>query len=169
MLTCPTGQCPDPDFDMMTAQTTAPAVPHSGWLADLDDQQLQGLVGAMVTVISGARATTGLLTDIEGGTANVFHERYARPIPFRVSSTNYERVPGSPMRPALAHALVYQRSWDAQYEVLTDGNGNALNMYDYDSARGAWEEGLPEFYEALMKENRRLLFTPAVSGQGGTA
>ncbi|WP_329271783.1 hypothetical protein [Streptomyces sp. NBC_01451] len=142
----------------MTTHTDTPTVPRYGWLADLDDQQLQGLVGAMVTVISGARAATGLLTDIEGGTARIFNERHSRPIEFRVSSTNYERVPGSPMRLALAHALVYQRAWDEQYETLTDGNGNALNMYDYDKARGEWEQGLPEVYEALMAENRRLLF-----------
>ena len=142
----------------MTVQTETPTAPRCGWLVDLDDKQLQSLVGAMVTVISGARAATGLLTDIEGGTARIFNERHSRPLEFRVSSTNYERVPGSPMRPALAAALVYQRAWDEQYEVLTDGNGNARNIYDYDSARGTWEGGLPEVYEALMTEARRLLF-----------
>lgn len=140
----------------MTTRTDTIA-PDSGWMADLTTKQLDSLVGAMVTVISGARAATGLLTDIEDGTARIFNERYANPIEFAVHSTNYERVPGTPMRPALAAALVYQRTWDEQYEALTV-DGDAKDIRVYDKARGAWEDGLAEVYEPLMEESRRLLF-----------
>lgn len=140
----------------MTTQSDT-TVPDSGWMTDLTTKQLEVLIGTMVTVISGARAATGLLIAIEDGTARIFNERYAKPAEYAVHSTNYERVPGTPRRPALAAAIAYQLLWDEQYEALTV-NGDAKNIRDYDKARGAWEDGLAEVYEPLMEESRRLLF-----------
>jgi hypothetical protein len=140
----------------LTDHTDTP--PGSGWLVDLNEQQKQNLVGAMVNVFWNLKATTGLLVNIEDGTAFLFRADQAGFIEYQVSGTRYERVPGHPMRPALAHALVYQRAWDEQYEALTNGHGDALNILDYDKARGEWEQRLATVYEPLMAEAADLLF-----------
>ncbi|MFC9505482.1 hypothetical protein [Streptomyces sp. NPDC057002] len=148
----------------MTALSTAAAQinvpPATGWLTDLDEEQLPKLVGAMVNVTSGARTATGLITDIENGVAHIYRTDEADPLEFPVISTLYQRVPGTSMRPALARALAYQRSWDEQREELTDDDGNALNQYDYDKALGEWEWGLSDVYDDLISEAALLLFAP---------
>ncbi|MFE7114942.1 hypothetical protein ACFU99_05890 [Streptomyces sp. NPDC057654] len=144
----------------MPTQAETPKIPGIGWFVDLDDHQLEGLIGAMVTVFSGARTATGILTDIEDGTAHIFNERYDKPATFQVFSTRYERLPGTPLRPALAAALVYQRSKDKQAVP----EGKVENAYDYDSVRGAEDEGQGAVYEALVKESIRLLF--GFAGEG---
>ncbi|MGW3153791.1 hypothetical protein [Streptomyces sp. NPDC001089] len=145
-----------------------PVSPTRGWMADLTQRELQGLVGAMVHVFWNLKATTGLLLSVEDGTATIFRDDTREPLEYLATGTRYERVPGTPMRPALAHALNYQRQWDKQAETLTDDEGNALDTYDYDKAKGEWEQGLDAVYGALVQEAAGLLFVPAVPTQGAT-
>lgn len=143
--------------------------PSRGWMADLTETQLRDLVGAMVHVFWNFKATTGLLLRIEDGNAYLFRDDTPEPIVYLVAGTRYKRVPGTPMRPALAAALNYQRQWDEERATLTNDNGDALNILDYDKAKGAWEQGLDDVYGPLVQEASELLFTPAVPAHGETA
>ncbi|MFH9731797.1 hypothetical protein [Streptomyces sp. NPDC017260] len=127
-------------------------VPDNGWLADLTIEQQQTLVGAMLHVFSGARAATGLVTDITDGVLRLFREDRAEPIEHSTIATGYTRLPGHRTRPALARALVYQREWDRLRDSLTDDNGKPLNRDDYDTACGNYEAGVVNVYESLLLE-----------------
>lgn len=161
-------------FDERTHVTThAPRhqnlPPVSAWLVDLTEEQRRNLAGAMVSAFCGAKATSGLVMDADGDTLRIFREDQDAPVEFPVTGTNYTRTPGTPMRPALAHALVYQHAWQEQRATLTNANGDPLNSHDYDEALGEYEMGLPGIYDDLISEYTRTLFTPAVPGQGGNA
>ncbi|MEV5264751.1 hypothetical protein [Streptomyces werraensis] len=145
------------------------AAPSAGWLQDLTEQQRNSLVGAVVHIASGARSTTGLLMEIADGVARVFRGDLGEPVEYEVSSTLYRRVPGEPARPALAHALVHQYAWDKQREELTDDRGDALNQYDYDCAKSAYEEGLSDVYDGVLAEAVRLLDIGVPSQKQATA
>lgn len=127
-------------------------VPDNGWLTDLTAEQQQTLVGAMLHVFSGARATTGLVTDITDGVMRLYRETRAEPIEYPLRSTAYTRIPGHRARPALARALVYQREWDTLRDALTDDNGKPLNQGDYTAACANYEDGLVDVYDALLLE-----------------
>ncbi|MFV0135569.1 hypothetical protein ACLGIH_20495 [Streptomyces sp. HMX87] len=153
----------------MTTSTTPNTPPDSGWLTDLTEKQKQNLAGAKVDVFCGLRAANGLVMDIEDGVMRLFRDDHAEPLEFPVASTSYSRVPGTPMRPALARALVYQRDWEVQRASLTNDNGDALNQAQYDDALSEYEMGLPDLYDALIMEYAGAIFQPAVPGQGGNA
>ena len=141
--------------------------PTRGWLVDLTESQRQSLVGAHVDISCNARATNGLVMDIVDGIVRIFRDDRPEPLEFAVAGSNYVRVPGTPMRPALAHALVYQRTWEARRDALTDDDGEALNQHDYDTALGNYEEGLRDVYDALIREYSAVIFRSPVPGQGG--
>lgn len=157
----------------MTVPAQLPAqpltAPDNGWLVDLNTQQREHLIGALVDVFCGAKATTGLLTDIEGGVVRIFRDDYPHPIEYQVCGTRYARVPNSPHRPALARALVYQREWDAIRTGLLQADGNPIHQGDYDSARAAYAVGLVDVYDALLKEAAALRFKPASQKKENTA
>jgi hypothetical protein len=143
----------------LTQQTDTP--PNTGWLVDLNEKQKQNLAGAMVNVFWNLRATTGLLIKIEDGIAHLFRSDQGEFIEYQVAGTRYERVPGTPMRPALAHGLDYQYTWQKQRDALTNDEGDAINQDDYDDALATYEQGLVSVYDDLICEASCLLFTPS--------
>ncbi|MGW3839741.1 hypothetical protein ACWD9X_14460 [Streptomyces sp. NPDC005075] len=133
----------------------------SGWLTDLSHERRQELIGATVTLFENLKAINGLLIKVEDGTAHVFRPDAVDPTAFRVAGTRFERTPGTPLRPALARALVYENEWQQTRSTLVDENGEPLDgrtQYDYDSALTAYEEGLSDVHDSLLIELTTQLF-----------
>lgn len=80
-----------------------------------------------------------------------------------VGGTRFERVPGTPMRPALASALAYEHAWLTRRAALVDDEFDKLRVgvsqYDYDQALTEYEEGLPDVFSALVSETTCTAFS----------
>ncbi|MFI7083949.1 hypothetical protein ACIBUR_10115 [Streptomyces anulatus] len=134
--------------------TPAPA-PTSGWFIDLTEEQQTDLIGASLTVFCNMRATTGLLTAVRDGVAYLYLPSEVDPVQYPTGGSRYERVPGTPIRPALASALRYEESWRQRNTSLTDENGELLDdvhQSDYDNAEAEYEAGLPDVFGGLLSE-----------------
>ncbi|MET9360456.1 hypothetical protein ABZX93_06060 [Streptomyces sp. NPDC006632] len=138
--------------------TTTDRPSTSGWLIDLTPEELQALVGATLTVFCGARSNTGLLTNVEEGVAYLFRPDLAEPLQYAVNGTKFERTPGTPLRPALARSLVYDREWRAKHDRLTNDDGDPLDYNDYDPALSDYEAGLVDVHDGLLMELTTQLF-----------
>lgn len=145
----------------MTITTQAATIPDAGWLADLTASEAEQLAGAILTVTSGVNTTTALLVKVEDGAAFLYRDDHPGLINYPVNGTHFTRLPGSPMRPALAAALDYQHDWALQRAALTDQAGDPLNQAAYDDALTAYEQDLPPVYDRLIAEYTRLLILPA--------
>lgn len=152
--------------------TAAPDIKHNlppdhGWLVDITKEQKDNLAGAMVNAKCGAKATTGLVLGVEDDVVRLFCKDRGKPVEYLVVGTMYSRVPGTPMRPALAAALVCQHTWDVERASLTDADGNARNQYLYDSALADFEQDVARFYDDLIREYSSAVFNSAATGPGG--
>ncbi|MFF1693059.1 hypothetical protein ACFVXC_05455 [Streptomyces sp. NPDC058257] len=156
----------------MTELKTTDAVPEGGWLTDLDDKELKSLVGATLSVFCNLRSNTGLLVKVEDGTAYLFRPDQGEFLEYPVSATRFERTPGTPMRPALAAALVYEREWCAFAASLEDAEGQITDQGKWDHGRGDYEYGMPDRFESLLMELTTQLFPSpetALNTTAGTA
>ncbi|WP_274032640.1 hypothetical protein [Streptomyces sp. MMBL 11-1] len=130
--------------------------PTTGWFIDLSEEQQAELLGASLTVFCNMRATTGILTAVQDGIAYLYLPSEADPVQYPVGGSRYERVPGTPIRPALASALRYEESWRQRTKTLTDENGELLDgvdQSDYDQAEARYEAGLPGVFDSLLSES----------------
>ncbi|WP_329147113.1 hypothetical protein OIU91_16425 [Streptomyces sp. NBC_01456] len=145
----------------MTELKDTTAVPQGGWLTDLSEEELEHLVGAMLNVFCGARSNTGLLIRIEDGVAYLFRSDQVEPLQYAVNGTRFERTPGTPMRPALARALVYEQAWDAIDASLRNDEEEITDQGTWDHKRGDYEYGLPDVHDCLVLELTCQLFSTA--------
>lgn len=142
---------------------STPPAPTSGWLTDLTPEQQTGMVGATLNVFWNMRASTGLLLYVTDGIAYLHRPDQTEPIEYQVGGTRFERVPGTPMRPALASALAYEHAWLTRRAGLVDDEFDKLRVgvsqYDYDQALTEYEEGLPDVFSALVTETTCTAFS----------
>lgn len=148
----------------MTELKETPALTEGGWLIDLTEEELKSLVGATLSVFCNLRSNTGLLVKVEDGVAYLFRPDQVEFLAYPVNATRFERTPGTPMRPALASALVYERQWTAFAASLEDDDGQITDQEKWDHGRGDYEYGMPDVFETLLLE----LTTQIFPSQGGT-
>ncbi|MFB7917047.1 hypothetical protein [Streptomyces sp. NPDC056061] len=136
--------------------------PTSGWLVDLSEQQQNALVGSTLNVFWKQQAATGLLLSVTEGVAHLYRPDQVEPLKYLVTGTRFERVPGTPMRPALAAALRYEHLWVTRFNaLLTDGELRpGVSQKHYDEKVTEYEWGLPDVFSSLVAEAAISAFTP---------
>ncbi|WP_369042305.1 hypothetical protein [Streptomyces sp. Midd1] len=137
------------------------SLPTSGWLVDLTPEQRQGLLGATLTVTSGARGNTGLVIKVADEALHLFRPDTEVPFFYPVSSTHFNRDPGKRLRPALARCLAAEVAFEARIAAMADPESSGTARFDYDKALSAQEEDRLGFYGDLLKEAAHELFAPA--------
>ncbi|WNI17686.1 hypothetical protein [Actinacidiphila sp. ITFR-21] len=130
----------------------------SGWLVDLSPKECQGLIGATVTLFWNLKAATGLLIKVEDGIAHLFRPDEGTAISFEVAGTRFERTPGTPLRPALARAVVLDREWSETDAALRGDHDVITDQETWDSERDDYVERLPDIHGELLWELLRLTF-----------
>ncbi|MGW1180223.1 hypothetical protein [Streptomyces drozdowiczii] len=148
----------------MTELKETPALIESGWLNDLTEEELESLVGATLSVFCNLRSNTGLLVKVENGAVHLFRPDQVEFLSYPVNATRFERTPGTPLRPALASALVYERRWTSSAASLEGDDGQITDQERWDHERGDYEYGMPDVFETLLLE----LTTQIFPSQGGT-
>ncbi|NIY68114.1 hypothetical protein SMALB_6196 [Streptomyces malaysiensis] len=127
-------------------------MPSAGWVADLTDEELEGLVGATLMLAHNFRTDTGLLMRVEDGGLFLFWSDESDPVTYPRSGTSFTRVQGTPLRPAFARALAFRWEWAERLRSLPDGSGSLTAQTRYDAALADYESGLPAVFENLLKE-----------------
>ncbi|MEU9050085.1 hypothetical protein AB0D37_06730 [Streptomyces sp. NPDC048384] len=164
MLTCPTGQCDDPTFDMCTTAYLSFDVDTDPMQATAD---LTGLSEQDV-VVSCAGCGHEVESTRDLNVAQVValvrvHKRHAMSLPM-FSSYDLEgtvidpaSIKETPLRDvtggsAYEKAAAYLMQWEKTDQYLRDAEGVVTDEIIHDRRRGEWEHGLGEIFESLMSE-----------------